>query len=43
MNDRIAAGAAALMGSLILATAAARWYFRPARTRGQHRAPRRTS
>ncbi|MFI1287422.1 hypothetical protein ACH4VM_02740 [Streptomyces sp. NPDC020792] len=37
MSDRIAAGAAALQDSLTLATFLARWYFRPAATRGRHR------
>ena len=40
MIDRITAGAASIMGSLIVATAAARWAVSPAPARGRHRAPR---
>lgn len=37
MNDRITAGAAALMGSLIAATGMVRWAVRPVPARGRHR------
>jgi len=38
VNDQITAGAASIVGSITLATAAGRWYVRPV---GRHRAPRR--
>ncbi|GAB2731511.1 hypothetical protein [Streptomyces bullii] len=39
MNANIILGAASILGSLVLATATARWYWRPAPT-GRHRAGR---
>lgn len=38
MNDRITAGAAVLMGALTAGTGIARWWVRPARKPGRHRA-----
>lgn len=40
MIDRITLGAASLMGSLVVATAAVRWAVAPVPVRGRHRAPR---
>ena len=40
MIDRITAGAASLMGSLVVGTLAVRWAVSPTPERGRHQAPR---